>query len=218
YLSKGKLGLPNFCRGIADASKKIAGLPDKSVLIVDEASTVFSSKDGMTDATKKLLKIMDVVGQKNLIFILCLPCIFDLTKTIAVRRSLFLCHVYPDKQYNRGQYAYWGEKTKKELYIYGKKNFDSYKQPRYEYNGEYMDFKPPFYQEYLDIVKKESLNEVLNDAMGKDSKRDIKLVEGEFYSVLKDKHNFKINDLIAIKGQSNDMIYERIRAFKAQNS
>ena len=70
FLSDCKLGINNFARGLNDAAKKIANLPDKSILIMDEGSTVFSSKDSMSGAQKKLVKLMDVVGQKNLIFII----------------------------------------------------------------------------------------------------------------------------------------------------
>ena len=126
FLSNTTLSENNFASGLTDASKKIAKLPDRSVLIVDEGSIVFSSKDSTKSEQKKLIKILDVVGQKNLIFIICLPCFFDLNKTIAVRRSLFLLHVYPDKNYKRGQFARFGERKKSMLYKHGKKNYDSY--------------------------------------------------------------------------------------------
>jgi len=221
YLSRGTLTINNFARGLKDAAHKIASLPDKSILIVDEGSIMFSSKDSTTEATKQLLKIMDVVGQKNMIFIICLPCFFDLAKTIAVRRSLFLCHVYPDDDYKRGQYAYWGEMAKKELYIFGKKNYDSYAFPDPEWEGEYLDFKPPFYQEYLDSVKKDSLKEVLGAAMGGNKPSDVvKAIadrEGEILFNLKTKYKLNNITLTDVTGLSDKVIQTRIRAFKVKN-
>lgn len=167
YLSHGNITERNFARGLSDAALKISEIPDKSVLVVDEGSTMFSSKDSSTQAQKKLIKILDVVGQKNLIIIICLPCFFDLNKTIAVRRSLFLCHVYPDDKYDRGQYAFWGERPKSRLYRFGKKDFDSYGYPKADFIGEYFKFRPPFYDKYLKIVKTESLKEVLAAAIEK---------------------------------------------------
>jgi hypothetical protein len=164
YLSNGNIGIHNFAAGIEDCAKKIAELPDGSVLIVDEGSLMFSGRDSMGKQQRKLIKILDVVGQKNMIFIIALPCFFDLNKTIAVRRSLFLMHVYPDENYNRGRYAIWGEKSKAKLFHYGKKNFDSYSQPKAEHIGDYVRFEPPFYKEYLEIIKRKSMNEVLKDA------------------------------------------------------
>lgn len=169
YLSNGKLTEDNFALGMQDAARKIAALPDKSVLIVDEGSTMFGSKDSQTSEQKTLMKILDVVGQKNMIFIVCLPCFFDLVKTIAVRRSLFLLHVYPDENYNRGKFAFFGEKTKGKLYKFGKKNFDSYSYPEAEFVAEYMNFKPYFYEKYLEEVKRETLKNVLKAAKPKET-------------------------------------------------
>jgi len=167
YFSKGQLTEKNFASGLEDAAEKIADLPDGSVIIVDEGSLIFSSKDSASTKQKLLIKLLDVVGQKNLIFIICLPCFFDLNKTIAVRRSLFLLHVYPDEDYNRGKFMFFGEETKGKLYIYGKKNFDSYAYPECNFLGDYMDFEPPFYKSYLEDIKKKSLNEALNAAKGR---------------------------------------------------
>jgi len=167
YLSNGNITERNFARGLSDAALKISELPDKSVLVVDEGSTLFSSKDSSTQLQKKLIKILDVVGQKNLIIIICLPCFFDLNKTIAVRRSLFLCHVYPDDKYDRGQYAFWGERPKARLYRLGKKDFDSYGYPKADFIGEYFKFRPPFYEKYLKNIKAQSLKEVLEAAVDK---------------------------------------------------
>ena len=215
YLSDCTLGIKNFARGLSDAAKKIAELPEGSVLIMDEGSTVFSSKDSTTSAQKKLVKLMDVVGQRNLIFIICLPCIFDLNKTIAVRRSLFLCHVYPDQNYNRGRYAYWGEKSKKALYKYGKLHFDSYAFPNAEFIGEYLDFEPPFLQQYLKKIKRESLDEVLADAL--DEKKSpaaiIRKEEIIFYGYLKVNKGFTLRQLQLIKKQALATIKDRVDTY-----
>lgn len=221
YLSDGNLTLNNFAKGLNDAAQKIARLPDRSVIIVDEASTVFASKDSMTEEGKQLIKIMDIVGQKNMMFILCLPCIFDLNKTMAVRRSLFLCHVYPDENYDRGQYAFFGERTKKTLFIEGKKNYDSYAFPQADFIGEYMDFEPPFYKEYVEITKRESLAEVLKSAIDTQARTDprtaIRLNDCKFYYYLHDILNIKMEELKKIKGDCEDTIYLKIRDFKVLN-
>ena len=203
YISKGKLTINNFARGLTDAAKKISNLPDRSVLIMDEGSLVFSSKDSNTSMQRKLIKLMDVVGQKNMIFIICLPCFFDLNRTIAVRRSLFLCHVYPNEKYDRGQYAFWGEKDKKFLYIYGKKNYDSYSMPNAEFVGEYMDFEPPFYKDYLGIVKRQSLQEVMLEAQGennKDPEQAVRESEEQIFSYLIKNKKMTQAEIADIKG------------------
>jgi len=62
FLSDTKLTENNFAKGLQDAAKKITEIPDESIIIMDEASTIFSSKDSSTTAQKKLVKILDVVG------------------------------------------------------------------------------------------------------------------------------------------------------------
>jgi hypothetical protein len=159
---------------------------------------------------------MDVVGQKNMIFIICLPCFFDLNKTIAVRRSIFLCHVTPGEEYKRGIFVYYGEKEKKELYINGKKNYDSYAFPYPTFPpGEYMDFEPPFYQEYKEIVKKESLKEVLKDAIETASvfRKEIE-VETIFYGWIREKYKTQYKELMKIRNQPESTIVDRVRAYK----
>lgn len=188
YLSDCKLTINNFALGLHDAASKIATLPEGSVLIMDEGSTIFSSRKSSDRMQKNLIEILDVVGQKNLFFIIILPCFFDLNKTIAARRSKFLLHVYPDDEYNRGRYAFWGEKVKSKLYIFGKKNFDSYGFPRAEFLGQYFEFHAPFYEEYLTKVKGETLKKVLANAItSKSTSRDMHAREVELAVKLQDK-------------------------------
>tara|TARA_R100001530_G_scaffold34477_3_gene26927 strand:+ start:4084 stop:4950 length:867 start_codon:yes stop_codon:yes gene_type:complete len=218
YLSQGKMTIQNFAKGLDDAARKISSLPDKSVLIMDEGSLVFSSKDSNSTAQKKLIKLMDVIGQKNMIFIICLPCYFDLNKTIAVRRSLFLCHVYPDAKYNRGNYAFFGERKKKILYTLGKKNYDSYKEPSAEFIGRYLDFEPNFYKDYLELIKKESLNEVLREAMLENKTPEQKIIECEalIYGWLLENGIMKQKELVKIKGQAKATISNRLSLYREE--
>lgn len=160
YLSDGKLTLNNFATGMSDAAQKIEDLPDNSILFVDEASLVFNSKDAITREGKKLAKILDVVGQKNMIFILVLPSFFDLNKSIATRRSKFLLHVYTANDMKRGRFTYFSPNKKRQLYTFGKKNFGSYAKPKSDWIGDFDDFHLPFDEEYKEL-KKRSLAEAL---------------------------------------------------------
>jgi len=163
YLSEGRFGVDNICADSNDAVHKIETFPDKSVLMIDEGSLVFSSRDSMKKEQKKLIKILNVVGQKNMIFIIILPSFFDLNKQIALRRSKFLLHCYTDEALHRGFFGYFGEDKKKKLYAVGKKNFDSYAYPKLSKNelGRFTNFNP-FGQEYLE-TKKRSLYSALHE-------------------------------------------------------
>jgi hypothetical protein len=159
YLSNGRITLNNIASGADDAIEKCGSLSDKSILIVDEGSLVFASRDSMKKEQRKLMKVINVIGQKNMIFIIILPSFFELNKIIAIQRSRFLLHVYTDKKLTRGRFCYFGERKKKILYEYGRKNYGSYGYPKANFRGLFKDFNP-FGEEYLK-VKKQSLIKAL---------------------------------------------------------
>jgi len=174
YLSDAKLTIDNFAAGMQDAAEKIEKLPDKSILFVDEGSLVFNSKDSMTKESKRLQKVLDVVGQKNMIFIIVLPSFFDLNKNIATRRSKFLLHVYTASDMKRGRFTYFGPNKKRYLYALGKKNFGSYTKPKSDWLGDFDDFQLPFDEEYKELKKKS-----LAESLSLDGKGDGKIKLGE---------------------------------------
>lgn len=143
-----------------DAVRKLEILPNKSVLMLDEGSMIFSSKDAMSKAQKKIIKILNVIGQKNMVFIIVLPSFFDLNRWIATDRARFLLHAYTDHALTRGRFSYFGTKKLKKLYELGKKNYGSYASPEADFIGRYVDFKPSWYEEYLK-VKQATLISVL---------------------------------------------------------
>ncbi len=207
YLSDAKLTIDNFAVGMSDAADKIDKLPDKSILFVDEGSLVFNSKDSMTREAKKLQKILDVVGQKNMIFIIVLPSFFDLNKSIATRRSKFLLHVYTGNDMKRGRFTYYGENKKRLLYMVGKKNFGSYNKPKSDWLGNFDDFQLPFDEEYKKL-KKKSLKESLDGTEGSGGR--IKLAEvramyvKRFYEEFK--HLISIPRMAHALGTNNNQI------------
>ena len=159
YLSGGKLTMNNIAEGTEDAIDKLEHLPDKSVLIIDEGSLMFSSRDAMRKENRQLLKILNVIRQKCMILIVVAPTFFELERYLSYRRSNFLLHVYLDKKTgNRGRFIYFGSKKKRQLYINGKKNFESYAKPKGNFVGAFIKFELPFNEEYLKL-KKKSLQE-----------------------------------------------------------
>lgn len=153
------LTINNVASGMQDAIEKIKHLHDGSVLLIDEGSLVFNNKESMNKEQVHLMKIIDVVGQKQMVLIVILPSFFDLHKNIAVAHSRFLLHVYTGAQMERGYFAYFGKDKKRTLYTEGKKNFGSYKYPSADFTDRFVDYNP-LGQEYLDL-KKQSLLEAL---------------------------------------------------------
>ncbi len=161
YLTDAKLTINNVCIGATDAIDKLEKLPDKSLLLIDEGSLVFSSTDVMKKENKQLNKVLNVIGQKNMILIIISPSFFNLSKYISVERSRFLLHCYADKELNRGRFAYFSTNKKRALYEIGKKNFNSYRKPQSDFIGVFRDFNP-LGDEYLEL-KKKSLMEALRE-------------------------------------------------------
>jgi len=209
YLSNGKLTLNNFAAGIQDAAEKVEKLPDGSILFVDEGSLVFNSKDSMTKEAKKLQKVLDVVGQKNMTFIIILPCIFDLNKNIATRRSKFLLHVYTPSSMERGRFCYFGGNKKRHLYILGKKNFGSYAKPKSDWLGNFDDFQLPFNEEYL-VLKRKSLAEALGGDDKGDGKTRIGLIRAMYVKRMRESfgERFTMKELADAFGMSTESIYK----------
>jgi hypothetical protein len=170
YYLDPNISIKNFVSGMGDALDKIESLPDESVVIFDEASLTFSSKDHANKGQKQLLKVIDVIGVKKMTMILVLPTFFELTKPLAIFHSRFLLHVYTDKNLIRGRIAYFGTKNKKLLYEMGKKNYNSYGRPSADFVGKFVNYIPYYENEYLALKKKsrdESFNKRSVDSIDK---------------------------------------------------
>lgn len=148
FISDMSLTLDNIASGTTDAINKLNNLPDGSVLIVDEAELLFSSRETMSSEQRQLTKILMIIRQKKMCLILVSPVFFDLSKYVAVERARFLIRVYTDKNLNRGRYQYWGEKKKRTLYELGKKNYGNYSKPKPDFYGRFYEYKLPFDDEY----------------------------------------------------------------------
>ncbi len=208
YLSKGKISMFNICEGSSDAAAKLEKLPDESVMIIDEGSLIFSSKDTMRQEQRQLIKILNVIRQKRMILIVVAPSFFELQKYISIDRSKFLLHVYTEKKtYRRGRFVYFSEKKKRMLFTIGKKNFNSYARPKGDFVGTYPDFKLPFDDEYMKL-KRRSLLEALHD-----NKKEFvvtpaikKAIQKEIALKLKEVHSFSNTQIGEIFGHSEHYV------------
>tara|TARA_R100001086_G_scaffold218332_1_gene135015 strand:+ start:2130 stop:3005 length:876 start_codon:yes stop_codon:yes gene_type:complete len=159
-MSYGKLSIENMIIGLEDAPIKLEKGKSGDIFIMDEGSLSFSSKEVMKREQVELIKIFNVIRQKNLILIIVAPSFFDLNRYIAVHRSRCLIHVYTDKELNRGRFAYFNQKRKNILYSEGKKNYNSYAKPEANMFGTYTNWNP-LGDEYIK-TKEKSLFEAFN--------------------------------------------------------
>lgn len=156
-LSKGKLNMQSLILGLEDAPDKLEKANQGDVFVIDEGSLSFSSRETMKREQVELIKIFNVIRQKNLVLIVVAPSFFDLNKYISVSRSRCLIHVYTDDQLVRGRFAFFNQKRKNILYTEGKKNYNTYVKPEANFYGRFLQFNP-LGEEY-DKAKERSLFE-----------------------------------------------------------
>ena len=185
YYLNPNISIKNFVSGLDDALDVIESLPEESVVIFDESSLMFSSRDHANKQQRQLLKVIDVIGVKKMTMILVMPSFFELTKPLAIFYSRFLLHVYTDRQLNRGRIAYFGSKNKKILYDIGKKSYNSYARPDADWIGRFVNYIPDYEDDY-NALKKKSRDETFKKSnVGNINKKDFillvkKILENNF--------------------------------------
>jgi len=142
FLSNAKLRMDHLILGLEDAPDKLEKAQHGDVFLMDEGSLSFSSRETMKREQVELVKIFNVIRQKNLALIVVAPSFFDLNKYIAVQRSRCLIHVYTEKDLTRGRYAFFTQKRKNILFTEGKKNYNTYAKPEANFYGRFTDSNP----------------------------------------------------------------------------
>jgi len=133
---------PNFCldRVCFDAeefTKAVIKAKKGQCIIYDEAFTGLSSRGSLSEVNRLLVSLMMEMGQKNLFIIIVMPTFFLLDKYVAIWRARGLFHVYT-KGGKRGYWLFFNRKTKKLLYLLGKKLYD-YSKPKSNFRGRFYD-------------------------------------------------------------------------------
>jgi len=188
YLLNPNITINNYVVGLEDSPAQIEKAEVGSPLIFDEGSLIASSRDTMRTKNVQLSKIIDVVGQKRLCLIFCMPSFFEIARPIATTHSLFLIHIYTYDKLKRGFFAYFGTKKKRLLYEIGKKNYNSYKKPTANFTGDFDDFELPFEKEYIKL-KMDSLKEALNPSLSKQKDKLPTELDSEMAFIMKLKAN-----------------------------
>lgn len=157
YHKKVILNLKNFVfdgRKLIEQGNAIGEKYPNSALIYDEAGADLSGKKILTQMTQDVLDFYRECGQYNLLNILILPDYFDLPRSIAITRSIFLINVdYESNKegiFERGIGKFYSRKAKKKLYLEGKKNLD-YNAAPYDFNFRFYPFYPVNEQEYRQL-------------------------------------------------------------------
>ncbi len=144
-----------------------------------------------------------------MVLIIVAPSFFDLNKYIAVHRSKCLLHVYT-KGFDRGYFAYFTEKRKRILHNEGKKRHNSYANPRALFRSRFIDFKPPFYAEYIKTKERTLRLTLSEDTM---DKKDTS--KGEMaMNMLENNENLIVKDVAKAFSVSERTIFTWIKEHK----
>jgi len=198
-------GLNNFVfdgKKLIEKGNELGTKKPYSSLLFDEAGADLTARKMMHTSTGNVLDYFRECGQYNLFNILVIPDYFDLPKSIAITRSIFLIDVYyiSDKEGNflRGFFNFYSRRQKKYLYLKGKKELN-YMAAKYNFHGG-------FYNVYTVDEKKyrTAKQEALKKRVTKTRSRIIVQRNAAFYLLVKqfdmplEKLGKRIEDLTGI--------------------
>ena len=95
--------------------------PEYSAVILDESFQSLNSRVTMSPEFIRIINHLQIIRQKHLFIILCLPNFFDLTKGVAVFRSSHLFVTYAGDDGIRGRFKAFDRNKKRSLYVIGGK-------------------------------------------------------------------------------------------------
>ena len=150
-------------------------------VIYDEAYTGLSSRATMSMINRTLISMLAEIRQKNLFVFVVMPTFFDLDKYVALWRSRALIHVYIGDNFQRGYFAFYNSKKKKDLYINGKK-FYNYSKPRPNFVGRFTNFYTVDEKEY----KKNKRNSLIDREKRKEEEIIKRQIEDALFERLQD--------------------------------
>lgn len=130
--------------------------PENSVIIIDEGFADWNSRQSTRNTFLRLINHAQLIRQKHLFILICLPNFFDLSKTIAIFRSSHLFITYANSKGHRGQFLAFGRDKKRHLYIKGSKYMD-YNCVRANFVGNFRMNKGLMDDEAYEKMKKRHL-------------------------------------------------------------
>lgn len=191
YGIKNKFTIKNVVfdsKKLIEVGHKLGQEKKHDAIIHDEAGADVASKKVMTARTKAVMDYFRECGQYNFLNILVLPDFFDLPKSIALTRSIFLLDVYykiKGEKFQRGYFKFYSRPAKKELYMRGRKAWD-YKAAGCDFPARFYKFFPLDEQEYRN--KKNRAFKSRDDTLTKRQKIQVAQRDASWW-LLKNKFN-----------------------------
>jgi len=184
--------------------------PEYSAVILDESFASLNSKVGMSSDFVKIINHLQLLRQKHLYLFLCLPNFFDLAKGIAIFRSSHLFVTYFNNDGDRGHFLVFDRDNKRKLYVKGNKYM--------EYNAQKANFHAKFW-ENQDILNVDRYEELKMEHLKQQNTDDIKKLHqkadrNEILWKLKNKFNWKVDDLAKLAGIDKRNVYRALKSYE----
>lgn len=215
---KNKFDLNNITFKGSKLQEKAFQFPKYSVLDLDEGDDLIEHYWSVL--AKNLRRFFRKAGQLNHFVILVLPDFFELPKTYAITRSSCLINVEFVGKFERGFFGFYNFKTKKELYLKGKK-FANYKATAANFRGRFANVYTVPEKEYRKkkVKDMEEIEEEETKTPYEIEKETEKKCFKKVYSGLKKiKKGINIRKLSSIFGFSHMKGYNLINEDKASIS
>lgn len=156
---KVNFSLDNIVFTPGELKKAAQTFPPNSVIVYDEGRAGLDSSRSMENVNKGMQDFFQECGVYGHVILIVLPDFFQLHRSYAVNRSLFLLNVFADSQFNRGYFSFYNDRQKELLYFWGKKKIGAgfqYAAARRNFWGRFTDFLPFDRAEY-EMKKKKAL-------------------------------------------------------------
>jgi len=156
----------HMVRDVNDIARVMRKAKKYEGIVFDEGSGIFGSADTNTKKTKYAQLVLDVCRQKNLFLVIIAPQFHRLTAPVALDRTTFAVRTFFSKGTNeRGEFCFYGTKSKAILYEWAKKNHGKLNIPRLKkWYGSFGE--DTLFDEEYRKVKDETLNLVLDSFDG----------------------------------------------------
>ncbi len=165
-------------------------------IVYDEAHLMFTSQSSIMKVQKKIISKITTIGSKNMFLIVVAPTIFDMSKYLIIHRARSVVRVTA-VGFQRGFWHLYTTKSKRLLYLRGKKEYD-YDVCRSDIRGRFTRWFPLDKVEY-ERRKQEAINSmsILDDKVDNTVafKRAVNRRIGKLLRVLKDKGLVKVGYL-----------------------
>lgn len=142
-----------------DFVKKTLEVKPFSAIVLDESFAAMNTKISQSKDFLKILSHLQIVRQKNLFIILCIPNFFDLHKSFALFMANHLFVVYASDLGVRGSFLAFSKGQKRKLYVKGLR-FCDYSCVKANFYGAFRRSRGIYDEElYLKLKKKHLLDQ-----------------------------------------------------------